>query len=61
MSEKSQLFRFDREPRILIIGQDGEVLDLVVDEVRRAGIEVRGITAAEADGALRHMARLLDL
>ena len=52
MSEKSQLFRFDREPRILVIGQDGDVLDLVVDEVRRAGIEVRGITAAEADGAL---------
>ena len=59
MSEKSQLFRFDREPRILIIGQDGEVLDLVVDEVRRAGIEVRAITAAEADGALNGLFDLI--
>ena len=52
MSEKSQLFRFDREPRVLVIGQDADVLDLVVDEVRRAGIDARGMTASQADGAL---------
>src|SRR5919106_3526926 len=52
MSEKSQLFRFDREPRVLVIGQLAETLEIVVDEVRRAGIDARGMTAAEADGAL---------
>ncbi|HYC95100.1 MAG TPA: arylamine N-acetyltransferase [Sphingomicrobium sp.] len=52
MSEKSQLFRFDREPRVLVIGQDAGTLEIVVDEVRRAGIDARGMTAAEADGAL---------
>lgn len=52
MSEKSQLFRFDREPKVLIIGQDIQVLELVVDEVRAAGIDVRGMTAREADGSL---------
>jgi len=52
MSEKSQLFRFDREPNVLVIGQDAEVMGLVVDEVRQAGIDARGMTAAEADGAL---------
>jgi N-hydroxyarylamine O-acetyltransferase len=52
MSEKSQLFRFDHEPKVLVIGQDAQVLDLVVDEVRRAGIEARGMAASDADGAL---------
>jgi N-hydroxyarylamine O-acetyltransferase len=52
MSEKSQLFRFDREPLVLVIGQDAQLLDLVVDEVRRAGVEARGMAAAQADGAL---------
>lgn len=52
MSEKSQLFRFDREPKVLVIGQGAEVLDAVVDEVRRAGIDARGMTVTEADGAL---------
>lgn len=52
MSEKSQLFRFDREPKLLVIGQDADVLALVVDEIRRAGIDARGMTAGEADGAL---------
>jgi len=52
MSEKSQLFRLDREPKLLVIGQDAEVLEIVVDEVRRAGIDARGMTTAEADGAL---------
>ena len=52
MSEKSQLFRFDREPKLLVIGQDAVVLALVVDEVRRAGVDARGMTASEADGTL---------
>ena len=52
MSEKSQLLRFDREPKILIIGQDGGVLHPVVDEVRLAGFDARGLTAAEANGSL---------
>jgi N-hydroxyarylamine O-acetyltransferase len=37
---------------VLVIGKEAEVLELVVDEVRRAGIAARGMTAAEADGAL---------
>jgi N-hydroxyarylamine O-acetyltransferase len=52
MSEKSQLLRFDREPKILIIGQDGGVLHPVVEEVRLAGFDARGLTAAEANGSL---------
>ena len=52
MSEKSQLFRFDREPKLLVICQDAGVLELVVDEVSAAGIDARGLTAAEADGVL---------
>jgi N-hydroxyarylamine O-acetyltransferase len=52
MSEKSQLFRIDRAPKVLVIGQDAEVLNQVVDEVRQAGIDARGMTAAQADGAL---------
>lgn len=52
MSEKSQLYRFDREPKVLVIGQDSDMLALVVDEVRSAGIDARGMTAAQADGAL---------
>lgn len=52
MSEKSHLFRFDREPKLLVIGQDSAVLDMVVGELHQAGIEARGMTAAQADGAL---------
>ena len=52
MSEKSQLFRFDREPKILVIGQDSTVLATVVDEVRRAGFDAHGMTAPKADGSL---------
>jgi N-hydroxyarylamine O-acetyltransferase len=52
MSEKSQLFGLDREPRILVIGQESTVLATVVDEVRRAGFDARGMTAPKADGAL---------
>ncbi|HET9398002.1 MAG TPA: arylamine N-acetyltransferase [Sphingomicrobium sp.] len=51
MSEKSQLSRLG-EPKVLVIGQDGDVLANVVEEVRLAGIDVRGMIAAEADGAL---------
>jgi N-hydroxyarylamine O-acetyltransferase len=52
MSEKSQLYRFDREPKVLVIGQDLGVLTQVVGEVERAGIDARGLTANQADGAL---------
>src|SRR5688500_17446575 len=52
MSEKSQLFRLERKPKLLVIGTDAQVLALVVDEARQAGIDVRGMTASEADGAL---------
>ena len=52
MSEKSQLYRFDREPKVLVIGQYSDVLGLIVDEVRSAGIDARGMTASQADGAL---------
>ena len=52
MSEKSQLFRLELKPKLLVIGKDAEVLELVVDEVRQAGIEARGMTASKADGSL---------
>jgi N-hydroxyarylamine O-acetyltransferase len=52
MSEKSQLFRIDRAPKVLVIGQDAEVLNQVVDEVRQGGIDARGMAATQADGAL---------
>jgi N-hydroxyarylamine O-acetyltransferase len=52
MSEKSQLFHFVEEVKVLVIGQDAQTLDIVVNEARSAGIEARGITAAAADGAL---------
>lgn len=52
MSEKSLLFRLERKSKLLVIGKDAEVLALVVDEVRQAGIDVRGMTASEADGSL---------
>jgi N-hydroxyarylamine O-acetyltransferase len=52
MSEKSQLFRLERKPKLVVIGKDAQVLELVVDEVRQAGIDARGMIAAEADGSL---------
>ena len=52
MSEKSKLYRFDQQPKVLVIGPDSDVLALVVDEVGRAGIDARGMTASQADGAL---------
>lgn len=52
MSEQSPLFRLNDEGRVLVIGQDPVVLALVTEEVRAAGIDVRGLTAKEADGAL---------
>ena len=52
MSEKSHLFRFDQAARVLVIGRDPVVLALVTEEVRAADIDVRGLTATEADGAL---------
>jgi N-hydroxyarylamine O-acetyltransferase len=52
MSEKSQLHRFDRQPNVLVIGQDFDVLQQVVDEVRLAGTDARGMTAAQAHGSL---------
>ena len=32
MSEKSQLFRLERDVKLLLIGQDSEVLELIVGE-----------------------------
>lgn len=52
MSEESRLLSISQKPTVLVIGQDRQVLDLVVDEVCAAGIEARGMTASEADGAL---------
>ena len=52
MSEKSQLFRIDQAVKVLVVGRDPVVLALVTEEVRAAGIDVRGMTVAEADGAL---------
>ena len=52
MNRKSQLSRVDRGPKVLVIGQDAEVLDQVVDEVRKGGIDARGLRASQADGAL---------
>lgn len=52
MGEKSQLHRFDQGAKVLVIGRDPVVLALVAEEVRAAGIDVRGMSAAEADGAL---------
>ena len=46
MSEKSKLYRFDQQPKVLVIGQDSDMLALVVDEVGRAGIDARGMTAS---------------
>lgn len=52
MSEHSLLFGSNDDVKLLVIGQDAEVLDQVVGEITRAGIDARGLTAAEADGAL---------
>jgi N-hydroxyarylamine O-acetyltransferase len=52
MSENSLMFGSNEEVQVLVIGQDPVVLETVVAEVRAAGIEARGITAAEADGTL---------
>ena len=46
MSEESRLLSVNPQPRVLVIGQDQQLLDLVVNEVRAAGIEARGMTAA---------------
>lgn len=52
MSEHSVLCPVNEDAPVLVIGQDPAVLALVTEEVRAAGIEVRGMTAADADGAL---------
>jgi N-hydroxyarylamine O-acetyltransferase len=52
MSEDSQLFRNVEGRKILVIGQDRHSLDVVVEEAGAAGVEVRSMTAPEADGAL---------
>ena len=52
MGAQSLLFGPNDDAGILVIGQDPVTLALVVDEVRAAGIDARGLTAAEADGAL---------
>lgn len=52
MGEKSQLFRWGKAMKLLVIGQDPLVVEQVVEEVLSTGIDVRGLTAAEADGAL---------
>ena len=52
MSEKTQLVRHGRKPKALVIGQDREVIDRVVDELSRTGIDARGLVAGKADGKL---------
>lgn len=52
MSEESRLLSFNQDPKVLVIGRDRPVLDLVVDEVRSAGIDAQGMTPSDADGAL---------
>jgi N-hydroxyarylamine O-acetyltransferase len=52
MSEESRLFSVNEQPKVLVIGQHHKVVELVVDEVRGAGFEARGMTLSEADGAL---------
>ena len=52
MRKASRPFGSQNDPKVLVIGQDADVLKLVVDEVRLAGIDARGMTAVEADGSL---------
>jgi N-hydroxyarylamine O-acetyltransferase len=52
MSEQSPFFRLNDNSKVLVIGQDPVTLALVTEEVRAAGIDVRGLTLAEADGSL---------
>jgi len=61
MSEKSRCLRPVETLKTLVIGRDPQILDLVVDEVRAAGIDVRAMLAAEADGALTGSFDLLAL
>jgi len=52
MSAETLFNQLNDEPRTLVIGRDAVTLALVVEEVRAAGIEVSGMTLAEADGSL---------
>lgn len=52
MNEGGPIFRLNDDAKVLIIGKEVEVMELVVDEVRRAGIDARGLAASDADGAL---------
>lgn len=52
MRDETPIFRSNDDAKVLVIGKEAEVLDTVVDEVRRAGIDVRGLTATAADGTL---------
>src|SRR5512147_2756553 len=52
MSKQSPMFRSYDDPRVLVIGKDAVTLALVTEEVRAAGIDVRGMTPADADGSL---------
>jgi N-hydroxyarylamine O-acetyltransferase len=61
MSEESQRLCSVETWKTLVIGRDPQILDLVVDEVGAVGIDVRGMLAAEADGALTGSFDLLAL
>lgn len=52
MSGPRQPFQYDRALKILVIGRDKDELEAVVDEARAAGVDARGMTVADADGAL---------
>ncbi len=52
MNEMTELYRAGESPRLLLIGEDQEALDLIVGEALDAGLDARAMVAAKADGAI---------
>ncbi len=52
MTRTIKNYRADRRPELLLIGDDQQVLDMVVGEARAAGVDARAMLAAEADGTI---------
>jgi N-hydroxyarylamine O-acetyltransferase len=52
MMEESRPYSFDRAARVLALGRDPVTLALVIEEVRAAGIDIRGMSIEEAEGTL---------
>jgi N-hydroxyarylamine O-acetyltransferase len=52
MRAQSPVSHLNDQSRLLVIGRDAVTLALVVEEVRAAGLDARGLTADDADGIL---------